>query len=103
MVIPVLDARKDPMTDTLSRSRPGPANIRSCRVHAVPGSSDGHHGVLGIEVIVHELRRVADRSWRFRRSSVAGVCGGSGVPIAMRSMRRAAHRRGLHGVYGQDR
>jgi hypothetical protein len=31
-------------------------NILSCRVHAVPGSGDGHHGMLGIEVIMHELR-----------------------------------------------
>jgi hypothetical protein len=40
--------------------------VRICRVHAVHGSGDGHHGVLGIKVIMHELRRAADRSWRFR-------------------------------------
>jgi hypothetical protein len=42
-------------------------------IHAVPGSGDGHNGMLGIEVIVHELRCAADRSWRFRRPSVAGM------------------------------
>jgi hypothetical protein len=54
----------------------------------------GHAVVLGIEVIVHELRRAADRSWRFRRSRLQEAA--SAFERSLGRSRLAGHPLGDH-------
>ena len=88
LVIPVLEARRNPMTGTREQIAPGPANIRSCRVPRVCVDQSGWRSVMvaaggPVRARVSARRSASGSRYRPAMRRTRSAASAAGIPAAV--------------------